>query len=336
MTILLLEHRLINYLISTHSINLYCSVHNKLVDFKTGKITKKPKATANIEEFQALSSKVKLNFYIDVSKLYQELNSSESFRGVSRTIESLRALSILTGHDKSPGIRHVTKSLALTVYQDVCKEGLRPSLVDRETGKLTNNNSCKDAFKLLLARIYFHMLRVTIRKLSNITWDVVISNGTPNFKLLRDIGCQYAKGQLDKTPPVDGALEPMFLRAIFLANEYDQIFSPLIDYSNPLEYGFEDHKGGKSNVYCVIKYLTGVIETDIRKEFISRERKIDNFCKNSACKSCFSFPKMCIFQVYSMQKKAKCFSQLIAYKPSKLELQFSAKSLHRKVVLPFE
>eukprot|EP00112_Aurelia_sp_Birch-Aquarium-sp1_P007420 Seg18087.1 transcript_id=Seg18087.1/GoldUCD/mRNA.D3Y31 product="hypothetical protein" protein_id=Seg18087.1/GoldUCD/D3Y31 len=185
-----------------------------------------------------------MNFYIDVSKLYEALNGSDNFQQNSHAIESLGALSIFTGNDKSPGIRHITKSLALNVYQDACTEGILPSLVDAATGKLTNSTSCKDAFLLLLARIYFHMYRVSIRKLSNITWDVVISNGEPNFKLLRDIGCQYAKGQLDKTPPVDGALDQIFLRAVFQANEYDQIFAPSIDYLNPLEYGFEEHKGG--------------------------------------------------------------------------------------------
>ena len=185
-----------------------------------------------------------MNFYIDVSKLYEALNGSDNFQNATHAIESLGALSIFTGNDKSPGIRHITKSLALNVYQDACKEGVLPSLVDSATGKLTNNTSCKNAFLLLLARIYFHMYRVSIRKLCNITWDVVISNGEPNFKLLRDIGCQYAKGQLDKTPPVDGALDQIFLRAVFQANEYDQIFAPLIDYLNPLEHSFEEHKGG--------------------------------------------------------------------------------------------
>ena len=35
-----------------------------------------------------------------------------------------------------------------------------------------------------------------------------------------------------------------FLRSIFQANEYDQIFEPTIDYLDPVAYGFEAHKGG--------------------------------------------------------------------------------------------
>ena len=40
-TILLLEHQLISEVIENHDISLYCTVHNKIVDAKTGKPTKK-------------------------------------------------------------------------------------------------------------------------------------------------------------------------------------------------------------------------------------------------------------------------------------------------------
>ncbi len=66
----------------------------------------------------------------------------------------------------------------------------------------------------------------------------------PNFKLLRDIGYQYAKGQLEKVPPVDGALDEMFARALYQANEYNQIFESTINYLDPIQHGFEECKGG--------------------------------------------------------------------------------------------
>ena len=39
------------------------------------------------------------------------------------------------------------------------------------------------------------------------SWEQIVSENKPNLKLLRDIGYQYSKGQLDKVMPVDGALE---------------------------------------------------------------------------------------------------------------------------------
>ena len=242
-TILLLKHQLLKGLLEQYSIHLYCTVHNKVVDVTTGKTTKKPKESANIEEFRALSSKVKMDFYLDVGKLYHLLSNSEHLNETLNPIESLGALSIYTGNDKSPGIRHVTKSLALTVYHEACKEGELATLVD-ENGLLTDSECCKRSFRLLFAKIYFHIYRVYIRKLRNVTWDSLIQDGDPNFRLLRDIGCQYAKGQLDKTPPVDSALDEIFLRSVFQANEYDQIFEESITYLDPLSHGFEEYKGG--------------------------------------------------------------------------------------------
>ena len=57
--------------------------------------------------------------------------------------------------------------------------------------------------------------------------------------------------------------------------------------------------------------------------------------KGFAFKQLFAFPIMCIFQVYFMQQEAKCSSQMIAYKPCKLEIQFLQKSLHAKINLRF-
>ena len=241
-TILLLEHALISKIMRMHAIKIYCAIHNKVVDVKTGKPCKKPKEDANVDEFQVLSSKVKMNFFIDVQKLYDNITESDFFRESVFPLESLGALSIYTGNDKSPGLRHITKPLALTVYSQACKDKILPSLVDSH-GLLSDSQHCKQAFLLLIARIYYHMYRGYIQQLSQITWESIVVNGVANFKLLRDIGYQYAKGQLDKVPPVDGALDEIFARAIFQANEYDQIFENVINYLNPTEYGFEECKG---------------------------------------------------------------------------------------------
>ena len=45
-----------------------------------------------------------MNFYIDVKKLYDDVADSDSFRGIDFPLESLGALSIYTGTDKSPGL----------------------------------------------------------------------------------------------------------------------------------------------------------------------------------------------------------------------------------------
>ena len=242
-TILLLKHTLIRKLIVTNSIKLYCSIHNKLVDFKTGKPTKKAKEGDSVEEFKAKNSRVKMNFFLDVGKLYEDLVSAGCFKNTIFPLESLGALSIDTGNDKNPGLRYVTKTLALNVFRECCQEGVLSSLVDRN-GLLRDSKECKQAFYILYARIYFHMYRVYARKLDKSKWDSIVVEAVPNFKLLRDIGYQYAKSQLEKVPPVDGAFEGIFARSLFQAYEYDQIFSQKIVYPNPVEFGFEECKGG--------------------------------------------------------------------------------------------
>ena len=124
-----------------------------------------------------------------------------------------------------------------------CKHRILPSLVD-SNGLLSNSQHCKQAFLMLDAQIYFHMYRVFVRQLDQITWESIVVDDAPNFKLLRDIGYQYAKGQLDKVPPVDGALDEIFARAIFQANEYNQVSKSTINYLIPTEFGFEECKGG--------------------------------------------------------------------------------------------
>ena len=93
----------------------------------------------------------------------------------------------------------------------------------------------------MYARIHF-VYSVLVRKVPDITWDVVMSSGEPNFKLLRDIGSQYSKGQLVKVLPVKGALDAIFLRSVFQANEY-QIFERSMKYLDPLNHRFEKCKG---------------------------------------------------------------------------------------------
>ena len=96
----------------------------------------------------------------------------------------------------------------------------------------------------MYARIYFVMYRVLVRKLSDITWDVIMSSGEPNLKLLRGIGCQCSKGQLDKVLPVKGALNAIFLRSVFQANEYHQVFERSMKYLDPVSHGFKKCRGG--------------------------------------------------------------------------------------------
>ena len=238
-TILLLEHHLISNIIDQYNIKLFCTIHNKTVDVKSKKPTKKPKESSTVPEFAALSSKVKIDFFINVFELYRML--TEDFTGIEHPVESLGALSIHTGNDKSPGIRNVTKKMALSVYREACKKEVLGSLVD-SSGKLSA--ACQSSFRHLLARIYFHMYRVLLRKLDNITWESIVASGNPNFKILRDLGYRYSKGKLDKVPPVDGALAEMFNRSLFQAQEYDQIFERRIHNLDPEQYGFEKVDGG--------------------------------------------------------------------------------------------
>eukprot|EP00794_Sanderia_malayensis_P010665 gene10665-11794_t len=277
-TILLLEHYLINDIINDYAIKLFCAIHNKLVNVKTGKPTKKPKKDANVEEFRDMSSKVKMNFYIDVKRLYATLSASECFKNTRFAIESLGALSIYTGNDKNPGIRHITKCLALTVYSQACKDGILSSLGDAQ-GKLSDTESCKHSFLMLYARIYFHIYRVYIRQLANISWDTINANAGPNLKLLRDIGYQYAKGQLEKVPPVDGALDEIFARALFQASEYDQIFESNISYLDPLDFGFEVCKGGlkpklNRNAPQTSKLGSHIVMSEVDKMLLCQEPDI--------------------------------------------------------------
>ncbi len=277
--ILLLEHQLLKNLINSYNIHLYCAVHEKLVDVKTGKPTKKPKESANVEEFCSLSSKIKMNLYIDVDCPYANLSSSDCFANTAHAIESLGVLSIYTGNDKNPGLRHITKPLALTVNADACKDGILFSLVDCN-GNLSNTQACKTAFLLLCARIYFHMYRVYIRKLPNISWETIADNEIPNFKILREIGYQYAKGQLHKVPPVDGAFDEIFARALFQANEYDQIFKTTIHYLNPLDFGFEAHKNGlrpRLNRYMASSPALGtqIVMSEVNTKLLCSEARID-------------------------------------------------------------
>ncbi len=43
---------------------------------------------------------------------------------------------------------------------------------------------------------------------------------------------------------MDGAFDQIFNRAVFQANEYNQIFESTIEYPNPIKYGFEECQGG--------------------------------------------------------------------------------------------
>ena len=125
--------------------------------------------------------------------LYDKIIESESFCNTVGAMESLGALSIFTGNDKNPGVRHVTKPLALNVYKEACKKGILSSLVDLETNQLINNIYCKKSFFLMYARIYFFMYRVLVRKLPDITW------GT-KFETAKRHGLSIIKGPVRQSP----------------------------------------------------------------------------------------------------------------------------------------
>ena len=145
-TILLLEHSLIQDLLRKHNVSLYCAIHSKLVDVRTKKPSRTIKETGSVPDFRESCLRIKINFYINVQMLYDKIIESESFCNTVGAIESLGALSIFTGNDKTPGVRHVTKPLALNVYKGACKKGILSSLVDLETNQLINNIYCKKSF----------------------------------------------------------------------------------------------------------------------------------------------------------------------------------------------
>ena len=114
------------------------------------------------------------------------------------------------------------------------------SLVD-SSGKLSV--ACQSSFCHLFARIYFYMYRTLLCKLNIITWESKVASGSPNFKILRDLGYRYGKGKLDKVPPSDGALAEVFNSSLFQAREYDQIFEKRIHNLDTEQYGFEKVDG---------------------------------------------------------------------------------------------
>ena len=74
------------------------------------------------------------------------------------------------------------------------KRALCHQLIDNKTNQLVDTIYCKKGFLLSYARIYFVMYRVLIRKLPDMTCNVLVSSGKPSLKLLRDIGSQYSTG----------------------------------------------------------------------------------------------------------------------------------------------
>ena len=72
-TILLLEYSLIQGLLRNLSVRLLCSIHRKLVDIKTKQPSRKVKEVASVSEIKESSSKMKINFYIDVQVLYEKI-----------------------------------------------------------------------------------------------------------------------------------------------------------------------------------------------------------------------------------------------------------------------
>ena len=113
-----------------------------------------------------------------------------------------------------------------------------------------------------------------------------MSSGEPNLKLLRDIGCQYSKGQLDKVLPVKGALDAIFLRSVFQANEYHQVFERSIQYLDPVNHGFEKCNGGLRPVLNLASNSDSssqIVISNIHEELIScindtRESNIYAIC----------------------------------------------------------
>ena len=70
---------------------------------------------------------MKINCYIDVQMLYDTIIESESFSSKVGAIESLGVLSIFTGNDRNPSVRHVMTTLALNVYKEECEKSIMSS-----------------------------------------------------------------------------------------------------------------------------------------------------------------------------------------------------------------
>ena len=95
------------------------------------------------------------------------MKSSEKFRNNVFPLESVGALRIFAGNDKTPRIRNISKTLALTVTSQACKEDILPSFVGSNSA-FSISCYCKYPFILLFLRIYFHMYRVFLWKLERL------------------------------------------------------------------------------------------------------------------------------------------------------------------------
>ena len=123
-SILLLCYKAILELLDKHRCDLYCAIHNRLVD------SAKEPAEAPIKRKTVKDmSTYQMSYYVDVRKLYSSINGDQSFALLSHSCQSLGAVSIATGNDKSPSLRFIGKKTTLENYRSGCSEGKVQDLV---------------------------------------------------------------------------------------------------------------------------------------------------------------------------------------------------------------
>ena len=182
-----------------------CNTQERLVDSAT-ELAKAPIKRKTVKDM----STYQMSYYVDVRKLYSSINDDQSFSLLSHSCQSLGAVSIVTGNDKSLSLRFIGKNTTLENDRSGCSEGKVQDLVN-SNGKFVKDEHCEEAFKRLIGLIYSNLYRAKLRQLEHITWNALISTGNINLSVLRDIGNVHFKGNLEKTIPVPGVLNPMFL-----------------------------------------------------------------------------------------------------------------------------
>ena len=124
-SILLLCYKAILELLDKHRCDLYCAIHNRLVDSvkEPAKAPIKRKTVKDMSTYQ-------MSYYVDVRKPYSSINDDQSFALLSHSCQSLGAVSIVTGNDKSPSLRFIGKKTTLENYRSGCSEGKVQDLVN--------------------------------------------------------------------------------------------------------------------------------------------------------------------------------------------------------------
>ena len=110
----------------------------------------------------------KEGFYGDFLKLSRCIESDPAFKNLLFAAENLGVLSMMSGNDKMPSFRGITKSLAFTSFRRSCSQNLLMDIVNAD-GNFDDSHHCQLSFKkvflCLYAFMYRTMYRTTIRNL---------------------------------------------------------------------------------------------------------------------------------------------------------------------------